>query len=69
MPNYCVNKNPQTTGEHEVHNLDTCNYLPDVANRQSLGWHSNCHGAVSEAKKYYYNVDGCAYCCRECHTR
>ena len=69
MPNYCVNKNAQPTGEHEVHNLDTCSRLPDYANRQSLGWHSNCKSAVAKAKDYYSNVDGGAYCCPDCHTR
>ncbi len=69
MPNYCVNKNAQPTGEHEVHNVDTCNYLPETYNRLSLGWHSDCKGAIAEAKKYYSNVDGCAHCCPDCHTR
>ena len=70
MPNYCVNKNAQPTGEHEVHNLDvSCHHLPDLSNRQNLGWHSDCHGAIRQAKEYYLNVDGCAYCCPVCHTR
>jgi hypothetical protein len=68
MPTYCVNKDAQSTGEHEVHEM-TCSYLPDLANRRDLGYHLDCHGAVSEAERHYNNVDGCAYCCPSCHTR
>ncbi len=70
MPRFIVNKNAQDTGEHEVHNLDAgCNHLPLTSNRRELGTFAGCHGAVTEAKKYYSNVDGCAYCCRACHSR
>lgn len=70
MPKFCVNKNAQPTGEHEVHNLDAgCSYLPEPQNRRQLGSFANCQGAVVEAKKFYNNVDGCFYCARECHTR
>lgn len=68
MPNYCVNKIAQSTGEHEVHEM-SCNHLPDLSNQQSLGWHSDCYSAVKKAKDYYSNVDGCWHCCRPCHTR
>ncbi len=34
MPRYCVNRQAQPTGEHEVHNLDVgCEHLPDYSNR------------------------------------
>lgn len=70
MPRYCVNRQAQETGEHEVHNLDAgCQHLPDYSNRLDLGWHTDCHSAVSAAKQYYSNVDGCYYCCNACHTR
>jgi len=68
MANYYVNKNAQSTGEHEVH-TSTCPYLPDDKNRLYLGSFYNCKDAVTEAKKYYSNVDGCFYCSKECHTR
>ena len=68
MATYCVNKNAQATGEHEVHTYD-CIYLPKPDNRIYLGNFNTCHGAVKEAKNYYINVDGCYYCSRECHTR
>ncbi len=70
MPNFCVNKNAQSTGEHEVHNLDAnCSYLPDVVNRFQLGSFATCRGAVTEAEKTYSEVDGCAYCASDCHTK
>lgn len=67
MPNYCVNKQAQSTGEHEVHEM-SCNHLPDSNNQQDLGWHSDCESAVEKAKDYYDNVDGCYYCSEDCHT-
>ncbi len=69
MANYCVNKNAQSTGEHEVHNTDTCSYCPDPSNRLDLGYHSDCKSAVKKAKTYYSKSDGCFYCCKPCHTR
>jgi hypothetical protein len=68
MALYYVNKNAQTTGEHEVH-TSTCLFLPSIENRIFLGDFDNCAEAVREAKKYYSNVDGCYYCCYPCHTR
>lgn len=68
MPNYLVNKNAQSTGEHEVHE-STCGQRPDYPNQQQLGLYANCHEAVNAAKNYYLNVDGCYYCCNPCHTR
>lgn len=55
-------------GEHEVHKLG-CRYLPSEENRLFLGIFSNSSEAIREAKKRYYNVDGCFYCCPESHTR
>ena len=68
MPYYLVNKNAQLGGEHEVHESN-CPRLPDFLNRQDLGFHATCKGAVQAAEQYYDNVDGCYYCCNECHTR
>lgn len=68
MGYYIVNKNAQATGEHEVHILN-CGLKPEPENRVSLGYHSNCSDAILEAKRHYLNVDGCFYCCKECHTR
>ena len=70
MPRFCVNKNAQSTGEHEVHNLDAnCSYLPEAQNQHSLGTHATCQPAVTDARTVYPNVDGCAYCAPDCHTR
>lgn len=70
MPNYCVNRNPQATGEHEVHNLDAhCGYLPALPNRIELGRHPTCYSAVVEARKRYDNVDGCHHCTPACYSR
>ncbi len=66
---YCVNKNKQPNGDHEVHNVTGgCNNLPNPENRKNLGCHVNCQNAVREGKKHYTQVNGCYYCCRECHT-
>lgn len=68
MANYGVNRNPQTNGDHEVHNLDAqCPYEPAASNRESLGKHSDCRTAVAAAKRYYRQSNGCAHCARACH--
>ena len=63
-----LNKQEQSTGEHEVHSSE-CKFLPSAENRQYLGYFSSSKEAIIEAKKYYANVDGCWYCCREIHTK
>ncbi len=68
MKHYYVNKNAQSTGEYEVHE-ESCNYLPSSDNRKYLGYFSSCHEAIKKAKEDFYDVDGCYYCCNECHTR
>ena len=72
MPNFILNRNPQPTGEREVHKNDsTCNHLPEPKNRIDLGYHSTCHGAVAKAKQLHtgHPIDGCYYCANACHTR
>jgi hypothetical protein len=69
MANYCVNRNAQDSGDHEVHNLDvgtTCLPLPE--NRIALGNFSSCHQAVAAAKNHYSQVNGCRWCAEECNT-
>jgi hypothetical protein len=70
MPNYCVNRNAQVgSGDHEVHDLASpYGCLPNPANRVTLGWHADCSGAVRQAKQYYSDANGCAYCATACHT-
>jgi hypothetical protein len=55
LPNYCVNKNAQAdSGDHEVHDTaSTKGCLPGAKNRDDLGWHASCTGAVAAAKKLY----------------
>lgn len=64
---YYVNKKAQSNGDHEVHTKD-CSFLPKSENRIYLGDFSNCHDAVTAAKKHYSQVNGCYYCSRNCHT-
>jgi hypothetical protein len=66
MDKYYVNNIPQSTGEHEVHILG-CSWFPSDADY--LGEFSNCEDAIEEAKNHHDNVDGCYWCCNECHTR
>ena len=66
MTNYYVNKNAQSTGEHEVHK-DGCSFMP--SEWIYLGDFSTCKEAIKEARKHYSDVDGCYFCNPECHTR
>jgi hypothetical protein len=68
MPRYYVNKNAQNGGEHEVH-TSTCAHKPLSENSVYLGEHVTCRGALQEARKRYDNVDGCYYCCNDCHKK
>jgi hypothetical protein len=67
MTYYHVNKNAQSNGDHEVH-TSICSHAPDQENRQQLGEHASCWSAVSAAKRYYTQCNGCYYCCNPCHT-
>lgn len=68
MPNYCVNMNAQSNGDHEVHDTGSCTRLPLASNRMDLGYHASCAGAVQQAKKSYSTANGCAYCSPACNT-
>lgn len=61
-----VNKNAQSTGEHEVHRA-SCSWLPQKENCIYLGEFATSQEAIREAKKHYDKVDGCGYCCPESH--
>ena len=67
MLNYYVNDNEQNNGDHEVHR-DSCHYLPLIVSKAYLGVFINAVPAVQEARKYYRQVNGCAYCCPEANT-
>lgn len=70
MPQFIVNTQVQSNGDHEVHNKTSgCTFMPATGNQKDLGYHSSCHSAVTEAKKTYRQSNGCYYCCTECHTK
>lgn len=64
---YYVNENAQSNGDHEVHE-EACSYLPKEENRIDLGDFAGCAAAVSEAREYFTQVNGCVHCSEECHT-
>ena len=68
MAHYYVNKRAQPNGDHEVHAYG-CVWMPEEENRLYLGQFHSCAAAVKEAKKHYYQVNGCYYCSRACHTQ
>lgn len=49
MYKFYINKNAQTTGEHEVHQ-EGCSYMPNSANLLYLGLFTDCHGAIVAVK-------------------
>lgn len=67
MAHYKVNNNPQDNGDHEVH-VEGCRYYSQVEDGTSLGDHNNCHSAVSLARTYHDQVNGCAFCSPACHV-
>ena len=67
MASYYVNQNAQPNGDHEVHRQG-CQYMPLPKNRIYLGDFVTCHPAVREARRYYTQVNGGAYCSPDCHT-
>lgn len=67
MDQYCVNKNAQANGDHEVH-APGCSHMPAAENRIDLGLHTSCHGAVIKARHHFRQVDGCYHCSPKCHT-
>ena len=71
MAAYCMNKQQQSNGDHEVHNLDVgSRCLPAPHNRISLGQHVTCQSAVAAARNRYptWRINGCYYCANACHT-
>jgi hypothetical protein len=69
MPQYCVTKLAQSSGDHEVHDVTAQKWcLPQPAHRQDLGYHSACASAVQAAKSYYSQVNGCRWCATPCNT-
>lgn len=67
MAKYCVNKNAQANGDHEVHR-EGCIFWPLATNQLDLGDHMTCTTAVTKAKQSYARSNGCATCSPVCHT-
>ena len=69
---YVMNKNAQSNGDHEVHNLSggITHCLPNSENQITIGLHSSCGSAISAAKKKFpnYKINGCFFCSSACHT-
>ncbi len=68
MPKYLIDKRPRPTGEFEIH-VEKCPRLPVVEDRLYLGEFTRCQDAIAIGKRYFRNVDGCAYCIPESHSR
>lgn len=71
MARFIVSNNPQSNGDHEVHNVTTgCSYMPAPQSQVNLGEYATCHGAVAYAKQRWSDkrINGCYYCCTACHT-
>ena len=71
MSTYCINRNAQTNGDHEVHNLNVgSSCLPAPDNQVPLGQHPDCWSAVDTARRQYpgYRINGCYWCANACHT-
>lgn len=65
---YYVHTLTDAQNDHEVH-TETCFRLPDASNRQELGEFNSCEPAVRAARNLgYTRVNGCYWCCRNCHT-
>ena len=66
---YCVNNNSTHNPglHHEVHTEEHADEL-GIRSRTSLGLCSDGVDAVSKARVYYSDADGCAICCPEAHT-
>jgi hypothetical protein len=64
---YYVNKHAQLNGDHEVH-VEKCSFMPSAENRTYLGLFSSCKEAVSKAKSFYSQSNGCYFCAELCHT-
>ena len=65
MPSYYANRRSQPNGDNEVH-TSKCRYFPK--NAQYLGDYAICQAAITEARRYYLQANGCATCCPECNT-
>lgn len=69
MARYIVEKEPQSSGKHTIHNLNA--FCPDVPNSQfqkMLGIFPTSRAALREAKKHFDLVNGCEKCSRDSYV-
>lgn len=67
MKKYRVNKNTESPNhDHEVHE-EGCIWWP-TQNYIDLGEHPSCRSAVTAAKVYYSDANGCNTCSPSCHN-
>ena len=60
MNHYLINKNVDEKGRNEIHKTNICGHLPDLKNRENLGWFSSDEDALKHAKDNGYpKADGC----------
>lgn len=66
---YILNKNSQiATGDHKIH-TNECSRKPKRSNTIELGEFYDIKVAKCEARKYFFNVDGCKFCCNSIHLK
>ena len=70
MGRYCVNKDMDIRGFHEVHNSECCfpSFLPKKDKMICFEAESDSK-AMEAAKKFYKKVDGCYYCMQDYNFR
>lgn len=78
MPKYIINRNRQDSqsgGNNELHDETpgACIRLPNHENRREVGYYNNCRDAMTAAvnkyPEYRSTIDGCYYCCSDCHRQ
>lgn len=68
MPDFVMNRNSQSNGQHEVHNLtEGCVHMPKLPNQVKLGNYETSKLAIAKAQSDWpiYKVSACQYCCQE----
>ena len=61
-----MNKNSRLNGDYMVHVI-TCNRLPLIQNKLSLGYYDHYSTALAQAKKFDPEAEVCVCCLRALH--
>lgn len=72
MALYYLNLTPKSEGKglhYEIHKED-CKWPEQVEHFELIGNFFNCRGAINKAKLDHpdWKIDGCFYCCKDCHN-